>query len=169
MLLFITYSADHNDSITCAKFHCDRLSIFLIRGLKFFLEFRTRSYLALVVRAPSRAPPLSLHRRHNERYGVSNHQPHDCFLNCLFRRRSKKTPKLRFTGLCAGNSSVTGEVPAHKVSNTENVSIWWCHHGCPGAESAIPLIVAGRPSPGSITFGTKGINPSISFALNLKS
>ena len=36
--------------------------------------------------------------------GVSNHQPHDCFFNCLFRRRSKKTPKLRVTGLCAGNS-----------------------------------------------------------------
>ena len=35
---------------------------------------------------------------------VSNHQPHDCFLNRLFRHRSKETPKLRVTGLCAGNS-----------------------------------------------------------------
>ena len=42
---------------------------------------------------------FSLHWRHNERDGVSN-QPHDCLLNCLFRRRSKKTPKLRVTGLC---------------------------------------------------------------------
>ena len=28
--------------------------------------------------------------RHNDRDGVSNHQPHDCLLNCLFRRRSRK-------------------------------------------------------------------------------
>ena len=29
----------------------------------------------------------SSHWRHNGRDGVSNHQPHDCLLNCLFRRR----------------------------------------------------------------------------------
>ena len=39
---------------------------------------------------------------HNGRDGVSNHQPHDCLLNRLCRRRSKKTSKLRFTRLCAG-------------------------------------------------------------------
>ena len=42
--------------------------------------------------------------RHNDHDGVSNHQPHGCLLNCLFRRRSKKTPKLRVTCLCAGKS-----------------------------------------------------------------
>ena len=52
--------------------------------------------------------------RHNEHDGVSNHQPNDCLLNCLFRRRSKKRSKLRVTGLCAGNSLVTGESPAHR-------------------------------------------------------
>ena len=46
----------------------------------------------------------SLQWRHNGRDIVSNHQPHDCLLNGLFRRRSKKTSKLRVTGLCAGNS-----------------------------------------------------------------
>ena len=46
----------------------------------------------------------SLHWRHNDHDSVSNHQPHDCLLNRLFRRRSKKTSKLRVTGLCAGNS-----------------------------------------------------------------
>ena len=46
-----------------------------------------------------------------------------------FRRRSKKTSKLRFTGLCVGNSPVTGEFPAQRASNAENVSIWWRHHG----------------------------------------
>ena len=42
--------------------------------------------------------------------------------------RPKKTPKFRITGLCEGNSPVTGEFPAQKASNAENVSIWWRHH-----------------------------------------
>ena len=46
----------------------------------------------------------TLHWRHNDHDGVSNHQPHGCLLNRLFRRRSKKTSKLRVTGLCVGNS-----------------------------------------------------------------
>ena len=65
---------------------------------------------------------------HNGHDGVSNHQPHDCLLNRLFRRRSKKTPKLRVTGLCVGNSPGTGEFPAQMASNAEKVSIWWRHH-----------------------------------------
>ena len=40
--------------------------------------------------------------RHNERDGVSNHQPHDW--------------------------PVTGKFPAQRSSNEENVSIWWRHH-----------------------------------------
>ena len=56
---------------------------------------------------------LTLQWRHNGRDSVSNHQPYDCFLNRLFRRRSKETSKLRVTGLCAGNSPGTGEFP-HK-------------------------------------------------------
>ena len=44
-----------------------------------------------------------LHWRHNGRDGVSNHQTQDCLLKHLLRRRSKKTSKLRVTGLCAGN------------------------------------------------------------------
>ena len=67
--------------------------------------------------------------RHNEHDSVSNHQPHECLLNLLFRRRSKKTSKLRVTGLCVGNSPGTGEFPAQMASNAENVSIWWRHHG----------------------------------------
>ena len=55
---------------------------------------------------------VTLRWRHNGRDSVSNHQPHDCLPNRLFRRRSKITSKLRVTGLCAGNSPVTGEFPA---------------------------------------------------------
>ena len=65
---------------------------------------------------------------HNWRDSVSNHQPHDCFLSRLFRRRSKKTSKLRVTGRCSGNSPATGEFPAQMASNAENVSIWWRRH-----------------------------------------
>ena len=46
-------------------------------------------------------------RRHNERDGVSNHQPYDCLLNRLFKSISKKTSKLRVTDLCEGNSPET--------------------------------------------------------------
>ena len=77
---------------------------------------------------------LSLQWRHNERDGVSNHQPCDCLHNRLFRRRSKKTSKLRVTGICMGNSPVTGEFTAQKASHAENVSIWWRHHGDKGQQ-----------------------------------
>ena len=63
--------------------------------------------------------------RHNGRDGVLNHQPHDRLHNRLFRRRSKKTSKLRVTGLCAGNSPGIGEFPAQMANNAENISIWW--------------------------------------------
>ena len=53
---------------------------------------------------------LTLHWRHHDHDIVSNHQPHHCLLNRLFRRRSRKTSKLRVTGYA------------------ENVSIWWRHH-----------------------------------------
>ena len=79
----------------------------------------------------------SLQWRHNQRDGISNHQPHDCLLKRLFRRRSKKTSKLCVTSLCEGNSPVTGEFPAQRASNAENVSIWWRHHGNEGVMPAL--------------------------------
>ena len=71
---------------------------------------------------------LSLRWRHNGRDGVSNHQSDDCLFDRLFRRRSKKTSKVRVTGLCAGNSPGTGEFSAHMASNAGNVFISWRHH-----------------------------------------
>ena len=59
------------------------------------------------------------------------YQPYHCLLNRLFGRRSKKTPKLRVTGLCAGNSPGTGGFPPQKASNAENVFILWRHHALP--------------------------------------
>ena len=66
---------------------------------------------------------------HNECDGVSNHRRLDGLLNPLFRRRSKKTSKLRITGLCEGNSPVTGEFRSQRASKAEKVSIWWPYHG----------------------------------------
>ena len=71
---------------------------------------------------------ITLRWRHNGRDGVSNHQPHDCLLNSLFWRRSKKTSKFRVTGICVGNSPGTGEFPAQVASNAKKISIWWRHH-----------------------------------------
>ena len=79
-------------------------------------------------RAISAQESSTLHWWHNGCDDISNHQPHHCLLKRLFRHRSKKTSKLRVTGLCAGNSPVTGEFPAQMASNAENVSIWWRHH-----------------------------------------
>ena len=45
---------------------------------------------------------IPLQWRHNGRDSVCNQEPHDCLLNRLFRRRSKKTSKLRVIGLCGG-------------------------------------------------------------------
>ena len=71
---------------------------------------------------------VSLRCRHNGNDSVSNHQPYDCLLKRLFRRRWKKISKLCVTGLCARNSPGTGEFPVQMASNSENVSIGWRHH-----------------------------------------
>ena len=72
----------------------------------------------------------ALQCRHNELDGVSNHQPLYCFLNRLSRGWSKKTSKLRVTGLCEGNSPVTGEFPAQTASNAQMFPFDDVHSEC---------------------------------------
>ena len=67
---------------------------------------------------------IPLQWRHNGRDGVSNHQPHVCLFNRLFRHWRNNTSKLRVSDLCEGNSPMTTQ----SASNAENVSIWWRHH-----------------------------------------
>ena len=74
--------------------------------------------------APSNDPPLGY-----QCYCPWQSKCVVALLNRLFRSRSKKTPKFRVTGLCVGNSPVTGVFPAQRATNAENVSIWWRHHG----------------------------------------
>ena len=66
--------------------------------------------------------------RHNQHDCVSNYPCLDGLLNRLLKPRSKETSKLRVTGLCEGNSPVTGEISAWSASNAENVSVCWRHH-----------------------------------------
>ena len=88
-----------------------------------------------------------------------NHQPHNCLLNRLFRRRSKKTSKLRVTGFCAGNSPVISEFPAQRASNAENVSILLRHHVTSAHQSTselghrwfrLWLVASTKPTPGPV-------------------
>ena len=79
----------------------------------------------LIYRKIPAALTNSLQWRHIGRNGVWNHRPHHCLLNCLFSRRSKKTP--RHWPLC-GKSPGTGEFPPQMASNAENGFIWWRHH-----------------------------------------
>ena len=59
-------------------------------------------------------PLQPLQWRHDERDGVPNYHRLDHLLSHLFTRRSKKTSKLRVTGLCEGISPVPCEFPAQK-------------------------------------------------------
>ena len=51
---------------------------------------------------------VALQWRQNGLNGVSNHRRFECL---MFRHIWKKTSKLCNTGLCEGNSSVTGDFP----------------------------------------------------------
>ena len=101
-------------------------------------------------------PPLpvlsTVQWRHNKRYGVSNHRRIDCLLTFFsgVDQRKNQSNMLRYktcldtkpvlyqdrfcsltlyvTGLCVGNSPVTGEFPAQRASNAEKVSVWWRYH-----------------------------------------
>ena len=63
--------------------------------------------------------------------GISNHQCLNCLITGLFRHRSKKASKVHVTGLCEGNSPVTGKFSVQRASDTENISICWHHHDVP--------------------------------------
>ena len=66
----------------------------------------------------------ALQWRYNERNGVSNYRRIDCLLNFLFRRRSKKTSKLRVTGLCEGNSPHKGPIRRKLFSFDDAIMVY---------------------------------------------
>ena len=46
-------------------------------------------------------------------------------LSRLFRRKSRKSSKLRVAVLCEENLPLTSGFPSQMAINAENVSIWW--------------------------------------------
>ena len=90
----------------------------------FYLHFKLHSVFC------AKGSPLmsSLQWRYDECNGFSDHRRLHCLLNCCFRRRSKKSSKLRITSLCMGNSPVTDEFLSQRISSAQNVFIWWRHH-----------------------------------------
>ena len=70
---------------------------------------------------------ISSQWRHNERNGDSNHRRLACLHSRLFRRRSKKTSKLRVTGFSEWNPPVTDGFPSQRACNEESASVWWRH------------------------------------------
>ena len=62
----------------------------------------------------------SLQWRHNGYDGVSNRRRPVCLISRLFMRISKKTSKLRVTGLCEENPPVAGWLPSQRAINAEN-------------------------------------------------
>ena len=75
------------------------------------LLFVSGCFICFTVWCNWRYPITLLWWRHNGQDSAWNHQPHHCLLNHLFIRRSKKTSKLRVTGLFVGNSPGTDEFP----------------------------------------------------------
>ena len=73
-------------------------------------------------------------------------------------RRLKKTWKHRVTGLCVGNSPVTGEFLAQMAGNAENVSIWRRHHLITDILSASPASSSGL---GPLLLTRINFNPSV--------
>ena len=96
------------------KYICSAMDLYIVMSCPNKLEF---------LKGMNKYWDYFITRRHNERDGVSNYQR----LGCLLRRRSRKTSKLRVTGLCEENSPMTAEFPSQRASNAENVSIWWRH------------------------------------------
>ena len=87
----------------------------------------------------TRLAALSLQWRHNERYGVPDHQARDCLLNRWFKAQIKENIKaLRHWPLC-GEFTSHRWIPAQRASNAENVSIWWRHHDGYPDESGFKL------------------------------
>ena len=65
----------------------------------------------------------SLQWRHNERHGVSNHHHFDCMFSGFVQVQIKE------------NIKASCQWPSQRASNSENVSIWWRHHGSPNLHS----------------------------------
>ena len=82
---------DNNYLYTYALFHTDGNWLTCKIPLRKDKSFQCAGgFISMFVHFLVCVAVFSLQWRHNGRDSVSNHQPHDCLLNCLFRRRWKK-------------------------------------------------------------------------------
>ena len=122
----------HGNTIFCYCYYWG-YNMFVVTGIYFIVTFLGESNTCSVDKRVSililpLLKPKTSQWRQDERDCVSNHRRLACLLSCLLMRRSKKISKLCVTGLCEGNSRVTGEFLAQRASNADNVSIWWRHY-----------------------------------------
>ena len=109
--------------------------------------------MRLYITVPVRGNPMVTIGFNSEQYNdfIMSAMPYSTIYS---RRRSKKTSKLRVTGLCEMNSPGTGEFPSQRSSNAVNVSIWWRLHEGPVRLEVHPCHLdnimgyAGSPSSG---------------------
>ena len=103
-----------------------------------------RTYIIILMTIKRTLLVCSLQWRHNGHDSVSNHQPHDCLLNRLFRRRSKKISKLRVTGLCEGIHRSPVNSPhkwpvTRKMFPFDDVTISYIVHGATQRTNALHM------------------------------
>ena len=70
----------------------------------------------------------TLQWRHNERDGISNHQPRDCLFNRLFKAQIKENIKAPRHWPSWGEFTGDRWIPRTKGQYHGKASIWWRHH-----------------------------------------
>ena len=73
-------------------------------------------------------------------------------LNRLFRRKSKKTSKLRVIDWSLWGESTGDRWISVRASKAENVPIWWRHHGM---SFSSPVVICGEPGAGKTSVMAK--------------
>ena len=71
---------------------------------------------------------ISLHWRHNERHGVSNHRHIDCLRNRFVQAHTQGNINTPRHWHLWGKSTDDRWIPITRASVAENVFIWWRHH-----------------------------------------
>ena len=127
----------HNNSILHPMKYAYKCVLFALLRLYYFSSRIHVTYLPIFFSTP-------LQKRHNEHDGVSNYQPHECLLNHLFRRRSKKTSKLPTLAFERGihrwpvNSLHKGPVP-QKMLPFDDVIMHWHWGNIRNMKAPIPV------------------------------
>ena len=107
----------------CENVVCERRGHFIPGGRE-FNKLSRQSFQTYGWRGLSSVP---LQWRHNGCDVVLDYRRLDCMLKRLFKRSLVKTSKLRSLATVR-----EGGFPSQRVSNAENVSIWWRHHATGG-------------------------------------